>query len=198
MKPGERQVAPTLSGIRPDHVNRYVWAAERCRDRRVIDFACGVGYGSKLLIDSGATYVLAADRDEEAIGYAKEHYGHCNIHYAVRDSTRLPASLDADLITCFETIEHLEQDIRFLVEARHWAPRLLVSVPNQEGMPFDPKRFNHHFRHYRPHELEDVLARSGWEISERFHQVDRSPGRVEPGWEPGGIHLIADCIRSNG
>src|SRR3954467_14298237 len=74
MKHGERQVAPTLEGIRADHVARYQFAAQLLKKpTRVIDFACGVGYGSKILADAGH-FVYGYDRDPEAIAYAREHY----------------------------------------------------------------------------------------------------------------------------
>ena len=77
MKEGERQVAPTLDGIRRDHVARYEFAARVLpTPSRVIDFACGVGYGTRILGDAGHQ-ALGFDVDKEAIAYARKHYaGH--------------------------------------------------------------------------------------------------------------------------
>jgi hypothetical protein len=52
MKHGERQVSPTIDGIRKDHVERYQFVAKRlAKGSRVVDFSCGVGYGSRILAD---------------------------------------------------------------------------------------------------------------------------------------------------
>ena len=52
----ERQVAPTLDGIRRDHVARYEWAARQLAPESVVlDAACGVGYGSRVMADAGMT-----------------------------------------------------------------------------------------------------------------------------------------------
>ena len=50
---GERQVSDTLEGIRADHRARYEWAAGRLAGKKVVDAACGVGYGAKILPNSG-------------------------------------------------------------------------------------------------------------------------------------------------
>jgi len=67
MEAGERQVASTLDGIRRDHVARYEWASQQFfGDRRVIDVACGVGYGTWMLAFNGCR-VLGYDANREAI-----------------------------------------------------------------------------------------------------------------------------------
>ena len=53
MHDGERQVAPSLDGIRKDHVERYKLAAEIFGGLSVMDVGCGVGYGAKVLADAG-------------------------------------------------------------------------------------------------------------------------------------------------
>ena len=74
MNDGERQVAPTLDGIRRDHVARYEWAAKIIpAGSRVIDFACGVGYGTRVLCDAGHA-AFGYDIDTEAHAYAVDHY----------------------------------------------------------------------------------------------------------------------------
>jgi len=65
MQEGERQVAPQLNGIRRDHVERYLWAARQLgASCRVVDFACGIGYGAKILAEAGHQ-VVGFDRDAE-------------------------------------------------------------------------------------------------------------------------------------
>ena len=74
MKDGERQVSPTLDGIRRDHVARYDWAAKQLpAGSRIADFACGVGYGTRVLADAGHL-VTGFDIDDEALAYAGKNY----------------------------------------------------------------------------------------------------------------------------
>ena len=74
MRDGERQVAPTKEGIRRDHVARYEFVAKSLPPgSRVIDFACGVGYGTALLAEAGML-AHGLDIDAGAIDYAREHY----------------------------------------------------------------------------------------------------------------------------
>jgi len=108
LRNGERQVAPELSGIRRDHVARYEFvAAQLPKGSRVLDLACGIGYGASILAKAGHI-VVAGDRSSEAIAYGREHYAHENI-------TFIPGAVEAtgywqslghfDAVVSFETIE---------------------------------------------------------------------------------------------
>ena len=43
------------------HIERYVWAGKVCTGMRVLDFGCGVGYGSEMLMEAGAARVGMAN-----------------------------------------------------------------------------------------------------------------------------------------
>lgn len=176
MKPGERQVAPVLDGIRRDHRARYEWAA-RClpAGERVLDLACGVGYGSLILARNGHR-VTAIDRDAEAIAYARRHYGHKNVAHRVLDAAGVGARRGRfgrfDVAVMFEVVEHLADPAPVLRAVRRSARTLFVSVPNEDVFPFTPG-MAHHVRHYRRLELQGLLARAGW-------RVDRWLGQQGP------------------
>jgi SAM-dependent methyltransferase len=126
MKDGERQVAPTLAGIRKDHVARYKFAALMLPpEQAVIDFACGVGYGARLMAAAGHS-VDGYDCNQEALDYAKKHYDHSRAIYRAGDGNA-PIGLgvdDYDAAVCFETIEHIE-DPRPLLKALQKSARRL-------------------------------------------------------------------------
>lgn len=72
LRNGERQVAPDVSGIRRDHVARYEFVAGRLvPGSRVLDLACGVGYGAHILAKAGHK-VIAVDASPEAIAIESE------------------------------------------------------------------------------------------------------------------------------
>ena len=186
---GERQVAPTLDGIRADHRSRYEWVAERVTGKLVVDAACGVGYGSKILADKGCR-VRAYDRNPEAIAYAQEHYAARDAEYVVGDLYDVAYPTHADAVVCFEALEHVKQPGRVLQRFRTMAPRLYVSVPNESDFPFMGWKF--HERHYRKAELEELLLGNGWLVKEWWGQAD-----TEAAPTPGasGRTLIAVCER---
>lgn len=169
MRHGERQVAPDLSGIRRDHTARYDFAARNLpRGSRILDMACGVGYGAYILAKAGHR-VLAVDNDEEAIAYAREHYAHKKVAPVVQDATRFrPGPGVFDAVTCFETIEHIEDPRPMLKGFADAVPTLFASVPNEEKFPF--KNYAFHHRHYTRAEFEQLLAECGWEVTEWWGQ----------------------------
>lgn len=165
---GERQVAPTLNGIRADHRARYEWAASVLKPGSfVIDVGCGIGYGSWILADAGLK-VYAIDVDRETIAYASEHYAHPNIQFVACDiaGLNLPA---ADAAVCFEMIEHVADPLPMLRQLRNAVPTLLASVPNEELFPFDGYAFHH--RHYTREEFERLLRDAGFRASLWLGQV---------------------------
>ncbi len=170
---GERQVAPTLDGIREDHRFRYEWAARFIRpDSYVVDVACGVGYGTSILAQT-CKHVSGFDLDAEALEYAKAHYRSPGTDFFRADAESPGHFGTQDAAVCFETIEHL-QDPRPLLKALvKSAPLLFASVPNEDVLPFEyepGKRYAFHFRHYRRTEFEDLLWECGWFITGWYRQ----------------------------
>lgn len=217
MKDGERQVSPTIDGIRRDHVARYEFAAKYIHDHaqrdqilvqqiseseprmidcqpRVIDFSCGVGYGTAILAEAGNT-VRGYDIDEEALAYARQHYAR-NGNGFVRANGDAPGDLgEYDAAVCFETIEHIENPRPLLKALRESAPMLIASVPNEDVMPyeFEPgKVYAYHFRHYTKIEFVALLAECGWRVTEWRHQAGPDS---EVSTEGPGRTLIAVCER---
>lgn len=195
MKEGERQVANTLDGIRRDHVARYEWAAKALPAKsRVIDFACGIGYGSNIL-GTAAHRVHGFDVDTDALEYGRTHWAHPLVELARRNGD-LPGPLpEADAAVCFETIEHLEDPRPLLLALREAAPLLIASVPNEAVMPYSPRRgvvTAFHHRHYTRHEFKSLLQECGWCVTGWYGQ-EGPESEVEPNIN--GRTLIAVCRR---
>lgn len=196
---GERQVAPHLDGIRRDHVARYEFAVRQLEGlglhgARVIDIACGVGYGSWIMATRARARVLGIDAFVPAIDYARQHWsagdpqypfaatkqdlwcaGTANYLCATAQEVELPT--EQDLAVCFETIEHLtEQDALILLrKLRRSAKLLLASVPNEDEMPFG-EGYAFHYRHYTQRQFEALLNAAGWIVEAWFGQLDdRAP-----------------------
>jgi 2-polyprenyl-3-methyl-5-hydroxy-6-metoxy-1,4-benzoquinol methylase len=134
----ERYVPGTWSKIAEyEHVPRYTIALSLVKDKTVLDFGCGTGYGSALLAHA-AKSVVGLDIDTAAIEWAKDTHRNAGLTYLCQDD--LGASLPAasfDVITCFEMIEHVDHVTQKAVItsfARLLRPDgvLLISTPNPE------------------------------------------------------------------
>ncbi|HXT71023.1 MAG TPA: methyltransferase domain-containing protein [Vicinamibacterales bacterium] len=157
------------AGRRSDaHVARYALACRFIRPGdRVLDAACGLGYGSAILADATlAESVVGLDIDDDAVRYARDHYGRSRkrVRFDTCDAAGLdglaPASFDA--IVSFETLEHLEDPDTFLAACRRLltpAGRIICSVPNQwvDETGEDPNP--HHLHVYDREKLEHSCSR---------------------------------------
>ena len=195
MKEGERQVAPIIDEIRRDHVARYEFAAKKIPEgSKVIDFACGCGYGSRVLSDTGLI-VSGMDICMEAVAYAIKHYGNEKTVFRICNGNA-PSNLGTyDAAVCFETIEHIEDPRPLLKALRLSAPKLICSVPNEDKMPFEIApgiTTAFHYRHYTKYEFKSLLEGCGWAVTEWYGQLD-DISEVEPNLN--GRTLIAVCIR---
>lgn len=105
---GERFVPECTREIWYEHWHRYQFAATFAAGKRVLDAACGEGYGSALLARTAAS-VVGVDISAEAVQHARERYGQqANLRFEQGDCTALaPADAPFDLIVSFETLEHV-------------------------------------------------------------------------------------------
>lgn len=159
---GERFTPECVREIWYEHMHRYAYAAPLVRGKRVLDAACGEGYGSALLAQSAAS-VLGLDLSDEAIAHARARYQQAGLQFAQTDVTALDELADGsfDVIVSFETLEHVQAQERMLAGfARLLAPGglLLISTPDKHNYSDVPGYQNeHHVRElYRP-EFEALL-----------------------------------------
>lgn len=122
-----------------DHAQRYEFAAERVAGKRVLDIACGVGYGSRILADANAQEVLGIDRSAEAIAEANQRFFADCVRFRQSTAETLYDSLDGftpEVIVSFETLEHLPQQADFVRSLRRVLGEqgcLFISTPNVEA-----------------------------------------------------------------
>src|SRR6185437_7090151 len=120
-----------------EHWHRYVFARRFASGKRVLDAACGEGYGTALLGQVAAS-IVGIDIDIATIDQARAAYADGNrIRFLPASCSGLPLpSGSFDLIVSFETIEHLDaSDQRDMLAefARVLAPGglLIISSPNK-------------------------------------------------------------------
>lgn len=156
---GERQIGRNLHDIRRDHVVRYDLAVEFLRKQRrvnggtCLDVFCGNGYGTFMLSDAFHDFcVTGVDGSKEAIDMANECYARQNNMFSWKLFPFSVAERSYDLVACFESLEHVEDDqlmLNQILKSLKDSGLALISVPNQDEHPLDKNPHQFHFRHYR-------------------------------------------------
>ena len=161
---GERFTPECNGAIWYEHWHRYCAVLPAAAGKRVLDAACGEGYGSMLLAGVAAT-VVGIDVDSAAIGHATARYAdRANLGFIQGSCAALPLP-DAcvDLIVSFETIEHLTGQDAMLSEFRRVLTpggALIISSPNKAVYSEETGYANHfHVRELTRDELAAALAR---------------------------------------
>lgn len=146
------------------HLNRYAIAKPYCKGKSVLDVASGEGYGSFLLNRWGASHVEAIDIDDDTVKKAQALFGSEDVHFQCHKAEALPfESYSFDLITSFETIEHLEKPEEFLKEIKRVLKPggvIILSCPNDPYYYKTEEEFNpFHKRKYTYFEYKDLVEK---------------------------------------
>lgn len=161
---GERFTPECVREIWYEHWHRYAFAMQFARGKRVLDAACGEGYGSAMLARDAAS-VLGLDISGQSIAHALQRYGDAGgrLRFATADVTQLDLpDASFDLIVSFETLEHVqEQEAMVAGFARLLRPDgvLLISSPDKANYSDAAGHDNpYHVRELYRAEFERLLA----------------------------------------
>jgi SAM-dependent methyltransferase len=141
------------------HLAVYEWIGARVIGRRVIDMACGEGYGSEVL-SRGASSVLGVDANPEAHEHARLRYQRQNLTFerGLVETHGEPGAFEA--VVFLQTIEHVQDPAAVLEHFRSLlAPGgvAYVSTPNlltlaREGAKKSDNPW--HLKEYRAEEFK--------------------------------------------
>ncbi|HEU4656987.1 MAG TPA: methyltransferase domain-containing protein [Capillimicrobium sp.] len=139
------------------HLVVYQWIARRTPGLRVVDLACGEGYGSDVLAAAGAASVVGVDANPEAHEHARLRYVRPNLRF-VRDLVET-FSERCDAVVFLQTIEHVQNPGEILEHCKRLVgpggvvyvttPNVLTLAPegaDKSGNPW-------HVKEYRPEEF---------------------------------------------
>jgi SAM-dependent methyltransferase len=152
------------------HLVVYEWIAARVGGRRVIDMACGEGYGSDVLARTAAA-VVGVDANPDAFEHARLRYTAPNLRFAralVEDFAE-----PADAVVFLQTVEHLQDPGATLEHFRSLLGgngTLYLSTPNVRTLaPAGAERSDNpwHVHEYRRAEFAD-LCRAHFETVELY------------------------------
>jgi ubiquinone/menaquinone biosynthesis C-methylase UbiE len=159
-------------GILSLHQVRYEFAKPCCIGKKVLDVACGMGYGSYFLAEV-ASQVTGIDFDRATIEHAHRYYKRSNLTYLVGDAMILPfPKASYDTVVSFETLEHLSDIPLFLGEVcRVLKPngRYVVSTPIVRKTTRKPKN-PHHTVEYSAEDFRVLLERY-FSVAELYGQI---------------------------
>ena len=149
--------------IHYEHLHRYALAAQLVKGKKVLDLACGEGYGSYMLAQEAA-HVVGVDRDEQVVSHAEGKYSRDGLHFMKGSIAEIPmhTAKDFDVIVCFEAIEHVEDHDGLLSEVKRLLKDdglFIVSTPNKATYTDEPKYHNpFHLRELYFTELKKLLT----------------------------------------
>ena len=135
---GERYIPDTITLMALEHQHRYLWAQRFAAGKQVLDIACGEGYGSDILSRT-AKKVYGCDVSKEAVEWARKKYAVSDIDFEIMDIGNIKFENEAfDLITCFETIEHVSDEaaakaVKDFARVLKKDGILLISTPSTES-----------------------------------------------------------------
>src|SRR5574344_743539 len=144
-----------------EHLHRYMWARQFVENKKVLDIACGEGYGSAILAEKAKT-VCGVDICGECVANARKKYPY--IEFIEADIANFVNHNDNfDVIVCFETLEHLElkkqetalQNLQNLLSDDGI---LIISTPNTAS-PLYIKNNKFHKKEFSKNEFEIFLLK---------------------------------------
>ena len=145
---------------------RYHFALSFCRDKEVLEVACGacqgLGYLAKI-----ARRVVGGDIDENNLGFAREHYrGRDNIGLRLLDAHELPfADRSFDVVILYEAIYYLAHPELFLGECQRVLRKggiCLICTVNKDWPDFNPSPYSTKYL-----SVQELY----WLLNERFSDV---------------------------
>jgi SAM-dependent methyltransferase len=147
------------------HIATYQFATQFVRNKRVLDYGCGSGYGSAKMAEF-ALSVDAVDVAEDAIVHARSRFPGKNLRFRSIDPAKpLPyADASFDTVLSFQVFEHVTDTDRYLTEIRRvLAPDgiLLLVTPDRSTrlLPMQRPWNRWHVKEYSAGSLAAILRR---------------------------------------
>lgn len=104
----ERQEINKFSPWWGEHIHRYNVVLNNIKgNEKILDIACGNGFGSKMLAIKSKGQVVGGDLSNDAIDNCSEKWKRKNLQFIQMDGTEIPfMDKEFDIVVSFETIEH--------------------------------------------------------------------------------------------
>lgn len=166
---GERYIpGQTAKNVREDHERRYWHVRQAIKGKRILDIACGSGFGIKIL-SSISPEIVGIDCSFEAVNFAKTNFMRIVDGGVLANASSIPfADSSFDTVVSFETIEHLREPAKFLKEIKR------ILIPNGQFYISTPVKKGNHLDQYHLHEYSIGEFVS---LLSRFFLIDKIEGQ---------------------
>lgn len=178
------EIDPVANPVTGTMVDRYAFAAHWCKGKRVIDAACGYGYGSVMLLALGAEQVIGLDLEDDGLAWARSRYAGPRVSYERFDLTAghpFPGGA-AEVVVSIETMEHLPREHceRYLATLRRLTEpggTVFITTPRRTEARWVYRGGTHRYE-YSPDEFRQLItqafpgSRIGYHGIEEFHRND--------------------------
>lgn len=174
----------------------YQFVSEFCKDKDILDFGCGSGYGANFLATL-AKKVMGVDISQEVIDYCSDTHHHPTLSFQkIEANFSLPfADNSFDVVVSFQVIEHVSSVKKYLMELKRVVKAnglIVITTPNKRHrlLPFQKPWNTEHLREYNLKNLKIVLESIFSEVDFKgiygtqevnqieFNRVKQNPLRV--------------------
>lgn len=155
-----------------NHIYRYEFAKQKIIEshcKKILDAACGVGYGSYYLSELSNLQIYGIDNSLEALRISSEKFANKNIKYFYDDCQTFHNAIKYgpyDCIVSFETLEHLisaEEFLNLCYKNLDKSGMLIISTPNiQVSSPSGKLDWRYHQKEYTFQEFKNILEKAGF------------------------------------
>lgn len=161
---GERMSKEEMTGSSVHgHQTRYRLAAGHLLwGDRVLDAACGTGYGSEILLSRGGVLYYGVDYKLKELIVDENP----NRTFIESDLQKFTPTFDYEVFVGFETIEHLEDYSHYLNVAKMARRTMLFSVPVIPTVGINPW----HLHDFEPGELVSIIEDDRWQCIQTLDQ----------------------------
>jgi GT2 family glycosyltransferase/ubiquinone/menaquinone biosynthesis C-methylase UbiE len=183
-----------------EHLHRYALCQDRVAGKRVLDLACGSGYGTALLAHAAAE-VTGVDLNSAAIRQAKKRYKQTNLKYVTADCYDLPFEAGVfDAVVANEMIEHVDDHDGLVEQAKRVLTPgglFLISTPNKPvynrhrapnvfhvsemDIPAFRKLLKRHFKHVQFIGARMALVSASFELDPIDRRTNLSTAKIYRG-----------------
>ena len=144
--------------------HRYYWAAGYCKNKDVVEVACGTGPGVGYLASHAKSF-SAGDFDSGILGVAQKHYRD-RIELEQFDAQEMPFEDNSkDVVILFEAIYYLPDTDKFVKECKRVlrpGGQVLIATANKDLYDFNPSLFSH--KYFNSPELQELFEKYGFSV----------------------------------
>jgi SAM-dependent methyltransferase len=154
------------------HLERYQFAAGHLVPGTLLDMACGVGYGTALLVSAipQISEAVGVDVSPAAVDYACRQYARGRVRFECADAMTYSPGVRFDNIVSLETVEHVDDPVKLFARfSALLAPggRLVASVPVTPSVDANP----HHKNNFTVHRFQRLGAPHSLKLLGRLDQT---------------------------